>query len=146
MAAISQTIFSDAFSWMKSFVFWSKFHWVQLTITQHWLAPCHYLNQCWPDSLTHVCGIRGKWVEMHFIFFNEKLKLTIKVSLKSVPIANDMALGHYLNQWWLSLLMHVGQSTVTGQTIFDRKYYISTENNHFSLRNCCGAMCQYWGH
>ena len=37
MAAISQTIFSDAFSWMKSFVFWSKFHWslfprVKLTI------------------------------------------------------------------------------------------------------------------
>ena len=27
MAAISQTILSDAFLWMKSFVFWSKFHW-----------------------------------------------------------------------------------------------------------------------
>ena len=41
MAAISQKIFSDAFLWMKSFVFWLKFHWslflrVQLTITQHW--------------------------------------------------------------------------------------------------------------
>ena len=41
MAAMSQTIFSDAFSWMKSFVFWLKFHWslflrVQLTITHHW--------------------------------------------------------------------------------------------------------------
>ena len=41
VAAISQQIFSDAFSWMKSFVFWLKFHWslflmVQLTITQHW--------------------------------------------------------------------------------------------------------------
>ena len=41
MVAISQTIFSDAFSWKKSFVFWWKFHWslflrVQLTITQHW--------------------------------------------------------------------------------------------------------------
>ena len=39
MAAISQTIFSDAFSWMKSFIFWLKFHWtlflrVLLTITQ----------------------------------------------------------------------------------------------------------------
>ena len=37
MAAISQTTFSDAFSWMKSFVFWLRFHWslflrVQLTI------------------------------------------------------------------------------------------------------------------
>ena len=26
MAAISQAIFSNAFSWMKSFVFWFKFH------------------------------------------------------------------------------------------------------------------------
>ena len=36
MAVISQMIFSDAFSWMKSLVFWLKFHWslflsVQLT-------------------------------------------------------------------------------------------------------------------
>ena len=41
MAAISQTICSDAFSWMKSFVFWLQFHWslflrAQLTITQNW--------------------------------------------------------------------------------------------------------------
>ena len=41
MAAISQTIFSDAFSSMKNFVFWLKFHWnlflrVQLTITEIW--------------------------------------------------------------------------------------------------------------
>ena len=38
MAAISQTIFLNAFSWMNSFVFQVKFHWslflrVQLTIT-----------------------------------------------------------------------------------------------------------------
>ena len=42
MDAISQTIFSDAFSWMKSFVFWLKSCWslflrVQMTINQHWL-------------------------------------------------------------------------------------------------------------
>ena len=41
MAAISRTMFSDASSRMKMFVFWLKFHWgfflrVQLTITQHW--------------------------------------------------------------------------------------------------------------
>ena len=45
MAAILQTVFSDAFSWMKSFVFWLKFHWsffwflmVRLTIIQHWFG------------------------------------------------------------------------------------------------------------
>ena len=41
MAAISQTIFSNVFSWMKHFVFWLKFHWslffkVQLIISRHW--------------------------------------------------------------------------------------------------------------
>ena len=41
MATISQTIFLDAFSWIKKIVFWLKFHWslflrVQLTIIQHW--------------------------------------------------------------------------------------------------------------
>ena len=41
MAAILQTIFSDAFSWMKNFVFQIKFHWslflrVHFTVTQHW--------------------------------------------------------------------------------------------------------------
>ena len=41
MAVISYTIFSDAFSWMKIFVFWLKFHLslflgVRLTIIQHW--------------------------------------------------------------------------------------------------------------
>ena len=41
MAAISQTTFSNAFSWMKMYEFRLKFHWslfvrVQLTIYQHW--------------------------------------------------------------------------------------------------------------
>ena len=48
MDAISQTIFSVVFSWMKSFVFWLKFHWslflrAQLTIT------------------AHMCGTKGRW-------------------------------------------------------------------------------------
>ena len=39
--AISQTIFSDAFSWMEMFVFWLKFHWslflrVKLTMFMYW--------------------------------------------------------------------------------------------------------------
>ena len=75
MAAISPTIFSVACQWMKSCVFWlqvplipwSLFLRVQLTITQYWfkywlgaeLATIHYLNQCWPDSLIHICGISG---------------------------------------------------------------------------------------
>ena len=43
MAAISHTTFSNAFSWMKGFVFrfkfhWSLFPWVQLTVSQHWFG------------------------------------------------------------------------------------------------------------
>ena len=60
MAAISQTTFSNAFSWMKIYEFRLKFHWslfprVQLTIFQHWFrqwlgadqATSHYMNQWW---------------------------------------------------------------------------------------------------
>ena len=41
MDAISQTAFSNAFSWMKMFEYRLKFHWnlflrVQLTTSQHW--------------------------------------------------------------------------------------------------------------
>ena len=25
----------------------------------------HYLNQCWTDSLTHICGTRGGWLSQH---------------------------------------------------------------------------------
>ena len=50
MTTISQMIYSDAFSWMTSFVFWLKFHWslflrVQLTITQHWVREWHNKSQ-----------------------------------------------------------------------------------------------------
>ena len=60
MATILQMISPVAFLWMKSFVFWLKFHWrlflrVQLTIYQHWFrkwldtdqATSHYLSQWW---------------------------------------------------------------------------------------------------
>ena len=60
MAAIFQTTFWNAFSWMKIYQFRWRFHWnlfprVQLTIFQHWFrqwlgagqATSHYLNQWW---------------------------------------------------------------------------------------------------
>ena len=70
MAAISQTTFSNAFSWMKSFVFWFKFRRslflrVQLTISQHWFRKWlgADLDQCLPTSPTHICGTRVRWVK-----------------------------------------------------------------------------------
>ena len=60
MDNISQTTFSNAFSWMKTNAFRLRSHWslflrVQLTIFQHWFrwwlgavqATSHYLNQWW---------------------------------------------------------------------------------------------------
>ena len=60
MAAVSQTTFSNAFSWMKMIEFRLRFYWslfprVQLIIFQHWFrwwlgagqATSHYLNQWW---------------------------------------------------------------------------------------------------
>ena len=78
IAAISQTMFWDAFSWMKSFVFRLKFHWSlflrgQLTKTQHGLDNGFGVNrrqaiirsyQCQSDSLTHICALRGRWVKV----------------------------------------------------------------------------------
>ena len=82
MAAIFQTTFSNAFSWMKMYQFRSKFHWslfrrVRLTICQHWFrkwlkadqATSHYLNQCWHNSPTHICITRPQWVNISTIGF-----------------------------------------------------------------------------
>ena len=90
MAMILQTTFSYAFSWMKMFKFRLKFHWslfpiVQLTIFQHWprywlgtkQATSHYLNQCWLNSLKHVCGTRGH--ELKIIILQALKSETIKV-------------------------------------------------------------------
>ena len=122
-------MFSNAFSCVKMTKFQFKFHWnvfprVQLTITQHWFryllgaewAICHYLNQCWSDSLTHICGTRGRWVDIshflnssppgqnghHFaddlfkcILVNEKFCILIKISLEFLskcPLDNKSAL------------------------------------------------------
>ena len=51
MAAISKTTISDAISWMKSFVFWLRFHWslflrFQLTIFQHWFRQWLGTSRC----------------------------------------------------------------------------------------------------
>ena len=107
MATISQTMFSDAFSWMKSFVLRLKFLFVrvQLTITQHWFrswpgaekATSHYLNQSWSDSLTHICSISGRWVNTS-ICIPEKFESTERYrrsgidlkELKQRPACNNI--------------------------------------------------------
>ena len=50
MVTISQTTFSNTFSWMKMYEFRLRFHWilflrVQSTIFQHWSSPSHHLTK-----------------------------------------------------------------------------------------------------
>ena len=66
MAVISQTIVSNAFSWMKSFVFWFKFHWSLFQIC--WLkfvpeGPIENDLGLVYIMAWHICGTRGRWVD-----------------------------------------------------------------------------------
>ena len=115
MAAILQTIFSNAFSWMKSFVFWLTFHLslflrVQLVITQHWFrywlgtysAPSHYLNQCWHYSLTHTCGTRGRWVKSYMDTFYPLILVDLWIHLiTQTPVSGSccLPLGALQSMW-----------------------------------------------
>ena len=83
MATFLTTIWT-AFCWMKKYGLRSKFHcrlflWIQLTVLPHcfrqWLgaewATSHYLNQCRPDSLTHISDTRRRWVKMYALQLND---------------------------------------------------------------------------
>ena len=117
MDDISQTTFSHAFSWMKKFDFWLKYHWslflrVKLTITQHWFrwwfdaeeATSHYLNQSWPDSLTHICDTRGSWVIPWWVWTTADAKHANEI-LKTFTCPNWNAF--WCNRWnYKSILWH----------------------------------------
>ena len=76
MVSILQTV-SSAFSSVKVFIFWLKFHWSLFRTVANLMSVCigsgsgHYLNQCWPSSLTHFCATRRQW-------FNRLLKILDK--------------------------------------------------------------------
>ena len=73
MAAVFQTTFSEAFSWMKICNFRLRFHlfpMVQLTTFQHWIRMTWCLSGDKPFSepmmiilLTHICVARPQWVK-----------------------------------------------------------------------------------
>ena len=46
--------------------------------------PSHYLNQCWPNSLMHICVTRERWVKiyLHFLLFlNTTIPRVVDISL-----------------------------------------------------------------
>ena len=59
-------------------------------------APSHYRDQCWPDSLTHICSTRGSWVNVR--------KIAICTGVTSLfPLSHQYQTGLYQNptafQW-----------------------------------------------
>ena len=70
MAAISQTMFSNAFSWMKIFEFCSRFHWrlflniPSLVQIMAWRRPADkpLSEPMMVSLLTHICGAWPQWV------------------------------------------------------------------------------------
>ena len=102
MAAISQTLVSDAFSWIESFVFWLKFHWslflrVQLTINQQWfnngLAPNRWQAIIWTNADPIHWGICGTGGWGGGIWVNkEKLKGPMKRSTEENSTSRNIKL------------------------------------------------------
>ena len=77
MATISQTTFSNRFSWVKMYEFRLTFHWslfqgVQLTIFQHWFQVMAWrrpgdkpLSEPMMGRFsTHICVTRPQWVKV----------------------------------------------------------------------------------
>ena len=75
MAAISQTIISNAFSWMKMFEFRLRFHWILFLRVQLTIFPTLFQIMAWrrpgdkplsePMMVrlpTHICVTRPQWV------------------------------------------------------------------------------------
>ena len=77
IAAISQRIYSNTFSWMKMYAFWLRFHCncsykgpinhiPTLDQIMAWAdqVTSHYLNQWWSSLLTHIYVTRLKWIKL----------------------------------------------------------------------------------
>ena len=123
--SVPQTIFSDAFSWKKCFIVWLNFHWrlflgspidnspslVQI-IAWRRIGANHYLNQCWPGLLTHICGTRGRWVKeattingitvhMHQAFDIHSGNFALFIVIFRWTISNDRLSNVYFVFWFV---------------------------------------------
>ena len=125
MSAISQTTFSNVFSWMKRFVFWFEFHWksflgVQLSKSQHWLrwwlgaeqATSHFLNKCWPSSRKYS-ALRGmNCVTPHLdIYFVLRINLPLTSSSDAMYSCMNcifMFVNHLKDFLWFTDCLAIG--------------------------------------
>ena len=114
----------------KMMEFRFKFHWnwfpgVQLTIRQHWFRWClgtdqatsHYLNQCWPDSLMHICGTRGR----SFISWRFGCNKSVECNLERMRIIPY--LGWCVHQILPQILKNIIISAAASCWLFDPKRF-----------------------
>ena len=130
-AAISQTTFPNAFSLMKKFHFWFKFHrnlfpMVQLTRTKRWYrkwlgaekGTSHYPNQCWLDSLPHTCSTQGGGgggvVKYNCMLFRRKSLFLLDIALAE-PVRFDSC---FTNVTWPPKVIN-WLSTYSERSLFD---------------------------
>ena len=161
VAAILQVTFSNAFLCMKSFVSQLKFHWSlflrgKLTISQLrfrlWLgteqATSHYLNQCWPSSLTHIFGTRGRWGNKYNRFL---VSLWFMQEFGMVFVDQTLNLmERHLSFWysaslWICMLLPVGfklPSHIITWTIYIdlRQYCIQHNSDMGNIDRPCHIM------
>ena len=116
MSAISQTTFSNAFSWMKMYGFRLRFHLslFELTIYQNWFriwlgtdqAISHFLNQWWPRLPTHTSVTRPQWInDMHCLLTQTRYPGFFYMSIRFWVIWSHSYLS---SRFWLSLCQVVG--------------------------------------
>ena len=94
MAAIFQTTFSNAFSWMKMYKFRLRYHWtlfsrVQLAIYQHWFR--WWLGKPLYEpmkviQLTHRCVIRPQWVKIIYWMQQHDSSIYYGRSCRELPL------------------------------------------------------------
>ena len=95
MATIFQTTFSNAFSWMKMYEFWLKFHWslfprVRLSIFQHWVQIMAWRRPgdkplsepMMVRLLTHICITRPQWVKTRILILVKHLYIEMAPCLQ----------------------------------------------------------------
>ena len=96
---ILQTIFSNAFSWMKMYEFRLRFHWsmflrFESTIFQHWF---HYLNQWWLVYWRIYTSLDLNELRFHWRLFL-RFQSTIFQHWFRWWLGTRQATSHYLNQ------------------------------------------------
>ena len=73
-------------------------------------ATSHYLNQCWPSFLTHICGTRGRWVK-YFLPKSVYIHCFYVDKNSNNTIQNTKTMRFCERVCWLYMVLHLRQLT-----------------------------------